>query len=574
MPIQDDALDEFAGPYLSRAAALEERREPERACAFRAVGSAMQLLPKWRSYQVARGTYFNPLSTGAFGEVPDMALFRRPEVIALLRGRALRTHDPRRRARLADVAWEFGGDAEMARLAIDAYELLGGQAIASDTEHAPMHGAAAIARALSLARAIGDADRTARLAAAIAAAVGELGKRDEHVALFVLVEVVLATNTADPEFINGADAALEQQYSRLTSKDADNFNFQRSVLALRRRLAAKRADAAAATRALDRDVAEAIVREAIWKGQHYDSGAFAEMHFLEEAAQRFEALGDHVRAAALRARQRGSFPRARFERVEGTVRLEAGPFQDWLAQTLGAPANRAEMWPEIVRALPVPGRDEIELMQGDEHRELPHLAFASVTTVTAEGVTEVVSATEGSHRRAQGFAFEHHALKVALLVKLASEGHGVRAAEAAATLAATGRFDGTGRALLERTLAAYDAHDWLIVGYCAGPLLERLTRRLAKMAHLETMRTDRRAAGGDAARRVYVSIEDLLARLPLDEELRDYLRWVVGHPGLNLRNAVAHGILEQDQCHEVLGAHVLYALIALAFADLAAIAGG
>jgi len=104
--------------------------------------------------------------------------------------------------------------------------------------------------------------------------------------------------------------------------------------------------------------------------------------------------------------------------------------------------------------------------------------------------------------------------------------------------------------------------------------LERLTRRLAMMAHLEAMRTDRRAAGGGAARRVYVSIEDLIARLPLDEDLRDYLRWVVGHPGLNLRNAVAHGIFEQDQCHEVLGAHVLYALIALAFADLAAIAGG
>jgi len=159
-------------------------------------------------------------------------------------------------------------------------------------------------------------------------------------------------------------------------------------------------------------------------------------------------------------------------------------------------------------------------------------------------------------------------------VKLAAEEHSVRAADAAAPLVATGRFDGTSRALLERIFVAYDAHDWLSVGYCAGPLLERVTRSLATRAQLETMRTDRRAGAGESARRVYVSIEDLLTRLPLDEDLRDYLRWVVGHPGLNLRNAVAHGILEQDRCHEVLGAHALYALIALAFADLAAVAAG
>jgi len=436
-----------------------------------------------------------------------------------------------------------------------------------------MYGAAALARALSLARAVGDGERADRLVAAIVAAVEHLSTADEHVAVFILVEVVLATRSSDPEFVRRADAELEQRYTRLVAADADNFDFQRSSLALRRGLAERGHDAPAATQQIDREVAEAFVREATWKGQHYENGAFVEMHFLEKAAQRFEALGDRDRAADLRARQRGSFAHARFERIEGTVQLDAGPFRDWLAQTLGPPANRAEMWPEIVRALPVPTRAEIELMQTDERVDLFLLALAPVTTVTPDGITEVVTAEEASHRRAQGFAFEHHGLKVALLVKLAAEGHAVRATEAVVPLTATGRFDGTGHALLTRILAAYDSGDWLSVGYCAAPLLERLARSLAALAHVEPMRTDRRPADGAAARRVYVAIEDLLARLPLDPDMRDYLRWVVGHPGLNLRNAAAHGILDEDRCHEVLGAHALYALIALAFADLAAVAG-
>ena len=569
MPVQDDILEEFAAPYLRRAAAFDQAGDAERACAFRVIASALLLLPRWRAYRVARGSYFDQLSTGAFGDVPDMAIFRRPEAVALLRDRARRTRDVHRRARLADVAWEFGGHADAARIAIDAYQALGLAATLSEAEFAPMHGAAALARALVLARTVRDNARTARLTAAIVAALKQLRDRDEHVALFILVEVGLATGSAG-DVLAEADAALEAHYSRLSAADADNFSFQRSVLALRRLLATKRGDPAAATQ-FERDLAETITREATWKGKHYQNGALTEMHFLEEAAQKFESLGDAGRAAELRARQRGTFPRATFQRIEHAVELESGPFREWLSLMLAPSANPASMWAEIVSAMPVPRRDEIALMQGDEKRDLPLLAQANVITATPEGITEAVSAEEGSHRRAQGFAFEHHGLKVALLIKLASEDHGIRVADAASALGTTGRFDETSRALLDRVLAAYDAHDWMTVGYLAGPLLERLTRRLASMAALETMRTDRHA-GSAAVRRLYVAVEDHLGRLPLDPDLRDYLRWVMGHPGLNIRNAVAHGILEKDRCHEVLGAHVLYCLIAMAFTDLAAVA--
>jgi hypothetical protein len=551
--------------------AWDERGDAARACAFRIVGAAFQLLPTWRSYKVPRGQYFGPLASGAFGNAPDMTLFDNKAAVAVLRERASRMRDPRRRARLADAAWEYGGHVDAARLAIDAYESFGAGWIGSEAEHLPMYGAAALARAAVLARTVSDETRTTRMRDRIDEAMRSLAGRDEHVALFILIEAALATSPALDALLGEADAALEQQYTRVAARDADNFNFQRGLLRLRRALAVKRSDGLA-VRGLDRELAEAVVREAAWKGAHYDNGAFVEMHFLEEAAQRFEALGDQTRALELRGREREAFPRAKFQSHEHTVRFEAGPFRDWLKRALGSQENRTRMWSEVVPALPLPPRDEILAMQGDEQRELPFVASADLTTVTPEGITEIVSASAASFRRAQRFAYEYHGANMALLVKLAGEDYKVGARDAAAALVASGRFDDTSRALLDRMASAYDAGDWLTVGYLAGPLLERVTRRLAVMAQLETRSTERRLRSGEMLRRDYVPIEEVLSRLPLGGDLGAYVMWVVSRPGLNVRNEAAHGVLEKDRCHEVLGAHVLYCLLALAFTDLADVA--
>lgn len=63
------------------------------------------------------------MMSGGFGEVPSMALIRRPETIDFLRTRLPRIKHSLRRARLADTIWEFaeGPDAEAARAAADAY---------------------------------------------------------------------------------------------------------------------------------------------------------------------------------------------------------------------------------------------------------------------------------------------------------------------------------------------------------------------------------------------------------------------------------------------------------------------
>jgi len=83
---------------------------------------------------------------------------------------------------------------------------------------------------------------------------------------------------------------------------------------------------------------------------------------------------------------------------------------------------------------------------------------------------------------------------------------------------------------------------------------------------METMYTDR---SGGRVRRLQRSIEELLLRLPVAADLRDYAMWVTSDPGLNLRNDGGHGLLEKGRCHEVLGAHVVYLTIALAYANLA-----
>lgn len=550
--------------YIARARALNEAGDRGRADAFAAVASALQLFPPGRQFDPPRGQFFGPMMSGGFGEVPDMAFVRRPETIACLRGRMRRFRDLFRRARIADTVWEFSEkpDPDAARVAVDAYLDAGGQQIAASAEFAAMMGAGALARALALARAINDNTRIERAVRSISAAIDELAARDEHVALFTLIEALLPLDRAVD--LGPAEAALDAHLRRLESRDADNFHFRQGVIELQIRLA-RRGGRTERVQALQRMYGEAIAAEAAWKGAHYDNGALVAMHFYAKAADHFEKIGDRERAGELRKLERAAYGGARFTKIQASVEVDLKPYRDWLAEVFVDERGRELVWPAIVTALPLPTPEQIAKQQEANARETPLLSMIGVSTVRPEGVLEDVSPEEAARRRSQTFAYQGHALHVATLVRLAREVHGAGPFGAAAALHATGLFDETGRALLERVLRALEARDWTSAAYLAGPLIERLVRAIAEKAGIEVMYTER-AAG--RARRMRVAIEVLLRRLPLPEPVLAYVRWTMTHPGLNLRNEAGHGLLEVAESHEGLGAHVLYTLLALSFADL------
>jgi hypothetical protein len=556
-------VGDSAQRYVRRARGYYETGHTKRAEAFSAVASAFQLFPPGRRKEVPRGEFFGPMASGGLGEIPDMAFIRRPQTIACLRERMVRIRHLFRRARIADTVWEFAErpDPDAARIAADAYLDAGSRQLKEPQQFAAMMGAGAMARSLSLARAINDRDRMGRAIAAFATAIRYLAGADEHVALFTLVESLLRLG-GDVD-LSPAEDALREHLERLSSRDDDNFHFRQAILELQIQLARRRGDAAE-VKSLQRKVGESIVDEAAWKGEHYPNGGLVAMHFYSKAAEHFEKIGDLGRANQLRRLERESFGRAKFSSISATLDVDLKPYRDWLDKVFARGQGETILWRAILEGVPLPTLEEISKAHDKAAKDSPLLSMMGVSTVQPEGMVEDVPADEAARRRAQTFAYQTHGFHVATLIRLAMDEHSSGATRAGRLLEATGLFDKTGGALLERVLRAIEVRDWLTAGYLAGPLIERVVRTLATKAQIEVMYTDR---SGGQRRRQRVAIEVLMRQLPLAEKVLAYAKWTMTHPGLNVRNQAGHGLLEVDMCNETLGAHILYTLIALCFGD-------
>jgi hypothetical protein len=394
-----DSMYDYAQRYLTRGKRLDAARETQKACAYWAMASAFQLMPSFRQYRVPRGQYYQPMATGGFGSVPDMDFLRAPETVTFLRGRLARLRHPLRRGRVADVVWEFGGDPTAARIAADSYREVGRAGVGSTREHAPMYGAAALARALMLSRALSDWEGLAETVRAILGGIEALARTTEHVALFILVEVLLEAGVPASDLAR-ADEILRAWSERLKAEDADNFNFRKAVLKLRRELALHRGDKGGAA-ALPREHGETLVREAGWKHRHYPNGGLVAMTIYEDAARHFEEMGDPRRAEEIRVLERAAYGDARFGRVEAAVTLDVSPYRDWLERLLRA-GGPDRLWPAILEALPLPTAADLAARQDDERRAAPLMSRIGVAEVPGDEVVERVPAEEAARRDGTG----------------------------------------------------------------------------------------------------------------------------------------------------------------------------
>ncbi len=162
-------LSRYGRRYVEHGRRLDAAGDTDRACAAWAFASAFQLSGKWRKPNVPRGEFFGPIATFTDGStVPDMAFLRETSTLAVLRERLPRIRNVLRRARAADVLWEFSGDAAAARVAADAYLEIGSTAMRSGEEHEPFHAAGSLFRAHALATMLNDGDRRAHTRAVIA----------------------------------------------------------------------------------------------------------------------------------------------------------------------------------------------------------------------------------------------------------------------------------------------------------------------------------------------------------------------------------------------------------------------
>jgi len=545
---------------------LDSAGQTGRAYAYYALAVAYKLAAKWQEPNGQRGEYFRPTGpTGAYQDA-EMALLRKPEILAFLRQRLGRTAKPIRKARLADTLWEFDRDANAAREAIDFYARTAADEIYGPNIDAHLV-ASCLGRAISLSYAINDWISQEPLLNLIYDAFDQIVKSREIVALTFLVNALLNWKQAPKELLVREEASLMKALCVLHLSKQNNYFARQSVLGLLLKIEKALKDQSK-IRLVELAIGEAMVAEAD-RQPSVSNGAMIAMSYFEQAAKHFEKLGDRTRATDLRALERNTGRQVKWGVIMATGQIDLGPYQQRLADSFGSALPSIEqkpgLWSALAQLAPAPTEARIEQVIKQIRVQAPLVSTTSLTDVEGDLEREAVSPEEALRRRAMYQVYLEHGMDVAALLLVANNEFGIVSSQSFAPLDKTGRFDEMGRELLQRLLKSFDEKDWISLALAAAPLLEILVRAIALEAGLEVKFQD---INGGRSRLNYKSIEALLGEVPIDDSLRNLVSWLACDPGRNLRNKVGHGYIKKEECEGMMGAHILYAVVALAFTPL------
>ena len=547
---------------------FDSKGERSRADAYFGIAIAYKMVADWREPNVEPGAYFKPSGFTGVQQQQELDFLKKPETLALLLYRLDRTEDPIRKARLADIVWEFGRNPRAARIAIDFYS----RAVQDQIYDASLDAhlvAAYVGRAVALARRLKEGLEVMESLVHLACdSIDRIAREREILALTLLIDSLLQWKTAPRELLDSADCALICALRLMPGSRTDNFLARSSVLNLLLRIANLRKDGARAGN-VSTAIGEALASEAERYSRDPSTVSVA-MGYFEKAAQQFQKIGDRARVQQLRAAERECGRQAKYGSFSARLQQDLEPYNKFWSAFFGdgipSRAQRLSFWERLPELIPAPTNMQMEDAINAIRQVSPLLSQIPVTYIEGELEREGVSAEEGLRRRGQYFVYLDHAMRVLSLLAAGRLSHGILAAEAVRALEANPRFDSMALEIFDRLAQCFDTRDWITLACLAGPLLERLLRTVAIESGLETKFQE---SGGGRTRLNYKSIEVLLREISMEENLRNYLTWLTSDPGLNLRNKVGHGYIHLEECEPVMGVQVLYGIIALAFATVA-----
>jgi hypothetical protein len=552
--------------YMRLADKLSATGQTDRAYLCYALAIAYKLAPKWQEPNVRPGEYFRPTGpTGAYQDA-EMALLRKPETLAFLRQRLGRTAKPIRKARLADTLWEFDRDVNAARAAIDFYARTAADEIYGPNIDAHLV-ASCLGRAISLSYVINDWTSQEPLLNLIYDAFEQIVKSREIIALTYLINALLNWKQAPKELLVREEDSLMEVLCVLHLCRQNNYFVRQSVLGLLFKIE-KALKGQSKIRLVELAIGEAMVAEAD-RQPSVSNGAMIAMSYYEQAAKHFEKLGDRSRASELRALERNAGRQVKWGVIMATGQIDLRPYRQRLVDLFGSAlpstGQKLGLWSALAQLAPPPTEPQIEEAIKQMRVQTPLVSTAPMTNVEGDLEREAVSPEEALRRRAMYQVYLEHGMDVAALLLVANNEFGIVSSQSFALLDKTGRFDEMGRELLQRLLKSFDEKDWISLALAAAPLFEKLVRVIALEAGLEVKFQD---TNGGRIRLNYKSIEALLLEIPIDNRLKGLVAWLACDHGRNLRNKVGHGYIQKAECEGMMGSHILYAVVALAFTPL------
>jgi hypothetical protein len=310
-------------------------------------------------------------------------------------------------------------------------------------------------------------------------------------------------------------------------------------------------------RSLEEEIGQSFEHEAEHQQGREEKSALVRAHFLEMALQHYANIGGassqierlkvEVRNAYEQAERAGEFKTVSTEiqvdgrEVERTILsyLEGNSVEDVLNKV----ARDQRLFPNAEAV-----RQEAEEL-AEEHPLLSLFPFSAVTSGR-----KVAQGNDDEERKRFQFA-EHYMLTLNVIGRMALvplfgklEDQGLTASVVMDRIRHWPEFDEARAGLLEVGLERYFAHDYVSAVHVLVPQVEAMLRHLFRRAGYAVTRLGRGTAQQEVTLNEFLAREDV--KSALGENYHCYLQVVlVDQLGLNLRNAVAHGLIATEACN-------------------------
>ena len=523
------------------------------------------------------GIYFGPMMTR---KRSDGVVFYSPDIqdldaesFAHLEERATSCINPVMRARYADLVWDMKNKAiaqrpnvEFARTAIDSYL----EAIEKERYEMDMFGVDWLARDLQLARSIKDEERTKRVVDAIFAfydKIAEVGRAGTWIFLFDLLYGEKCTNTDQETRIV---AQLEAMFAKVTDTTPSKTGvFSYDPFAAE----------AAADRLLrhyhklnDRPNVERVMKAFGGTFEHMAGQASPMMAsiWLPKIVERYqqEGLKDDAERAQLLAQAEGKNIAAHMKTVHVESELKQEDVDNLVAK-LVLPGDLDTSLTRIGVYF-MPDVDAVRTLLERLRTDAPFLSMIPVSFVDEEGnPTAVMGALDddedGRVYQQLGRSLQFLQPILAYTLKKLREVLHPSVDDLLGFLSKSPLFAGLRQELLRDGLTAYEQGDFVKAIHVVIPQVECALREFLGRLGVPTRKPAWNHPGVNEAKNLNYILADQRMRGVLKERLWRYLTlvYVEKRGGLNLRNDVAHGLLDPAAFNQQIADYVFHSLLAL-----------